>query len=493
MSPELEDFKQALRQHAEKKTNSLALWGDELRLDYATLYAEVVYRQQRLREEKVSVVALALENGPQALLWDLAALFEGITCLTLPPFFSPAQRNHCLELSHAELIIAETDLAPELTAAGYTKAGEFWHRRFSGSSRMPPGTAKLTFTSGTTGTPKGVCLSADSLLKVARELEIASHPTDPRHHLALLPLAILLENLGCYAALYAGATLSLPSQKKLGIQGASGVDVPRLLGCLAERKPESLILVPQLLLLLVNATELKAFAPSTLRFAAVGGARVSAELLLRGQRVGLPVFEGYGLSECASVVCLNRPGANRLGSVGKPLPHVQVRLAEDGEVLIGGSPMLGYLGEASEPMGWWHSGDLGEFDAEGYLYLNGRKKHQFVTSFGRNVNPEWVEAELTQRSHIAQAFVYGEAMPHNHALLWPHKPDCTDEELAAAVAQANEALPDYARIHRWTRLSQPFTPDNGLLTANGRPRRDAILECYRDQLLLSAHPEASVS
>jgi len=493
MSPELEGFKQILRHHAEEKPDALALWGDEQRLDYATLYAEVVSRQQRLSEERVSVVALALENGPNALLWDLAALFEGLTCLTLPPFFSPAQRHHCLEQSQAELVIADTDQATELTTAGYTQVGEFWRRSFSGTTHMPQGTAKLTFTSGTTGTPKGVCLSADSLLRVARELDLASRATESRHHLALLPLAILLENLGCYAALYAGATLSLPSQKKLGIQGASGVDIPRLLGTLAERHPESLILVPQLLLLLVNAAELGAFNASTLRFAAVGGAKVSVELLLRAQRIGLPVFEGYGLSECASVVCLNHPGANRLGSVGKPLPHVKVRLAEDGEVLIGGAPMLGYLGEAPEATGWWHSGDLGEFDAEGYLYLNGRKKHQFVTSFGRNVNPEWVEAELTQRSHIAQAFVYGEAMPRNHALLWPHKPDSTDEEITAAVAQANENLPDYAQVHQWTRLEQPFTPANGLLTANGRPRREAILERYRHQLISSVYPEVSAS
>jgi len=188
------------------------------------------------------------------------------------------------------------------------------------------------------------------------------------------------------------------------------------------------------------------------------------------------------LSECSSVVCLNRPGARRPGSVGRPLPHVEIRLADDGEVLVKGSTLLGYLGQAPFSDEWWPTGDLGEFDPEGFLYLNGRKKHQFVTSFGRNVNPEWVEAELTQRRHIAQAFVYGEAMPTNHALLWPHRPDCTNEELAAAVAQANEALPDYAQVHHWTRLDQPFTAANGLLTANGRPRRDAIVERYRAQL-----------
>ncbi|MGA5480930.1 AMP-binding protein [Pseudomonas siliginis] len=491
MSLELQRFQETLRDHARRNDNASALWGDTLRIDYATLYAEVLYRQERLRDEQVQVIALALDNGVDAMLWDLAVLFEGLTCVTLPPFFSAAQRAHCLEQSQAERVIAEPQLQAELLAAGYELRGEFWCRSFNGPSRMPAGTAKLTFTSGTTGTPKGVCLSADSFLRVARELDQASAATGPEHHLALLPLAILLENLGCYAALYAGAVLSLPSQTTLGIQGASGIDVARLLGYLGKRAPESLILVPQLLQVLVSAAEQKAFDPQTLLFAAVGGARVSADLLHRAQRVGLAVYEGYGLSECASVVCLNRPGARRPGSVGRPLPHLEVRLAEDGEVLIKGSVLLGYLGEPAYTDQWWPSGDLGEFDPEGFLYLKGRKKHQFVTSYGRNVNPEWVESELTQRRHIAQAFVYGEAMPHNHALLWPHRPDCTDVELAAAVAEANEALPDYAQVHQWTRLAHPFTAANGLLTANGRPRRDAIIAQYHTQLTESATSEES--
>jgi long-subunit acyl-CoA synthetase (AMP-forming) len=272
--------------------------------------------------------------------------------------------------------------------------------------------------------------------------------------------------------------MSLPTPRALGIQGATGVDLPRVLSCLKIRRPQSVILVPQLLLLLVWACEVGAFDPKELSFVAVGGAKVSLELLLRAEAVGIAVFEGYGLSECASVVALNRPGANHPGSVGRPLPHVRVRLADDGEVLIAGTPMLGYLGETKLVPAWWPSGDLGEFDANGYLYLKGRKKHQFVTSFGRNVNPEWVEAELTQRGCIAQAIVYGEAMAHNHALLWPLRPETTDIQIAEAVAQANQALPDYARVHGWTRLEHPFSAANGMITANGRLRRDAILAHY---------------
>lgn len=491
MSPETRRFHAVLRGYAERNDGAIALWGDTLKMDYTSLFAEVEYRRERLRDEGVKVVALALDNGVEAMLWDLAVLFEGLTCLTLPPFFSPAQRAHCLQQSHAERVLAEPHLEAELLASGYRQSGEFWCRTFEGRPSMPSATAKLTFTSGTTGAPKGVCLSADSLLRVARELYQASHVTDPRHHLALLPIAILLENLGCYAALYAGATLSLPSQKSLGIQGASAVDAAQLLGCLAARQPHSLILVPQLLLMLVIAAEQKAFSPLGLRFAAVGGARVSKALLQRAHHLGMPVYEGYGLSECASVVCLNRPEANRPGSVGRPLPHVEIRLAEDGEVLIKGSTLLGYLGQPGQPEQWWPSGDLGAFDEDGFLYLKGRKKHQFVTSYGRNVNPDWVEAELTQGGVIAQAFVHGEALPQNHALLWPHRADCSDAQLAAAVAEANSSLPDYAQVHRWTRLAEPFTAANGLLTANGRPRRDAIVARYQTQLAPALNEETS--
>ncbi|MDG1583230.1 AMP-binding protein [Pseudomonas sp. GOM6] len=479
MQPEVSFLRNTLLAHAESQPQRLALWGDTERLDYQRLFEEVQRREALLRAEQVEVVALALDNGPEAVLWDLAALFAGVACLILPPFFSASQRTHCLQQSGATLALVEPRMADELLACGFQQEGLFWRAPVSIKRLpLPEGTAKITYTSGTTGSPKGVCLSAESMLKVARELERASRETAPQQYLAVLPLAVLLENLGIYAALLAGATLSLPSQQELGISGASGVDWPRLFGQMAMRGAQSLILVPQLLLGLVIAVERGLMPVGGFRFIAVGGARVSADLLARAAKVGLPVYEGYGLSECASVVCLNRPGAVRPGTVGKPLPHVRVRLAEDGEVLVAGSHLLGYLGEAAFQDEWWPTGDIGEFDADGYLQLRGRKKHQFVTSFGRNVNPEWVESELTQRGVIAQAFVHGESLAENVALLWPLDPNCTDAQLQTTVQQANAVLPDYARVGRWVRLEQPFTPASGLLTANGRLRRDAILARY---------------
>ncbi|WP_268800986.1 AMP-binding protein [Pseudomonas huanghezhanensis] len=489
MSPELQRFREHLAEMASEYPHTCALQGDDLRLDYAELDAELRLRQQMLKEACARVVALALDNGPDALIWDLAILFEGLACVTLPAFFSAAQREHCLDQSQADLVIADPDDGFKWEAAGYQRDAGFWVRRNPSTPSMPARTAKLTFTSGTTGAPKGVCLSADSVLTVAKQLYQASREQSPVAYLSLLPLAILLENIGCYAALYAGATLSLPSQRTLGMQGASGVDLSRLLGCLARLDPDSMILVPQLLLMLVTACEMAVFDPRRLRFVAVGGAKVSETLLTRAEAVGIPVYEGYGMSECASVVALNRPQAHRPGSVGKPLEHVQIRLAEDGEVLVCGAPMLGYLGDTHAVPQWWPTGDIGEFDTQGYLYLKGRKKHQFVTSFGRNVNPEWVEAELTQRGCIGQAFVHGEALAHNHALLWPLRPDTTDQQLADTVAQTNQALPDYARVHSWTRLPQPFTAANGMATANGRPRREAILNQFKQHFTEQQHAE----
>lgn len=200
----------------------------------------------------------------------------------------------------------------------------------------------------------------------------------------------------------------------------------------------------------------------------------------------MPVYEGYGLSECASVVAVNTPHANRPGSVGKPLPHARLSFAKDGEISVSGAVFAGYLGQAERPDkdGCWPTGDTGYLDADGYLYLTGRKKNMFITSFGRNVAPEWVERELTIQPPIAQAAVFGEARPWNAAVVVPRTLPGADMNIAVAqaIASANKLLPDYARVAKWVIASEPFTPHNGLLTANGRLRRSEIQSRYKAQL-----------
>jgi len=220
--------------------------------------------------------------------------------------------------------------------------------------------------------------------------------------------------------------------------------------------------------------------PASLRFVAVGGASVSALLLERAAAAGLPVYEGYGLSECASVVALNRPGAHKPGTAGRVLPHARVRVDVTGEILVRGATLLGYVGDARgvPRLAEVSTGDLGEFDSEGFLQVRGRAKNLLITSLGRNVSPEWVERELLLDPAVGQAVVFGEARPFLTALLVPSPAlrAATAQALDAAVQAANARLPDYARVRRWSFASSPFSPADGTLTANGRPRRAAIAE-----------------
>ena len=125
-----------------------------------------------------------------------------------------------------------------------------------------------------------------------------------------------------------------------------------------------------------------------------------------------------------------------------------------------------------------YTGDLGRLDADGFLHIDGRRKQQLITSFGRNVAPEWPEAELLAGRAIAQAVVFGESRPALCAVLVPRFAEATDAMLASDVEGANRRLPDYARIAAWIRADTPFHAGNGLATDNGRPRREAVLARY---------------
>ncbi len=476
----------ALERQARERPDALALIAQDRRLDYLGLQRAVRETAERLRRRRVSVLALALPNGLPWVVLDLAALEAGIALVPIPPFFTPAQAAHCLRQSAADALLTlpgaphPGGLAPQAQPFELSGAELAWLDLPGGASPIPEGIAKVTFTSGTTGAPKGVMLEAAAMQRVAAELAQAAALGPGERHCCISPLAILLENVGgVYAPLLQGLTVVLPDAAAAGLRGAAGLDPQRLAETLTDTRAASAILSPAMLHGLLHA----GLQPGALRFLAVGGAKLSPKLLEQAQAQGLPVFEGYGLSECASVVTLNRPGANRPGSVGRPLPQCQVRIDASGEVLVRGRLFRGYLGAPAPQLedGWWRTGDLGRFDADGFLYLDGRRKNLIVTAFSRNLSPEWVEQELLLEPAIAQAALFGDGRPWNLALVTP-APGAAPAQVEAALARVNAELPDYARVGGWLATEQPFGPRNGLLTATGRLRRQAIFERYREAI-----------
>lgn len=445
------------------------------------------------RRQPRAPVAILADNSPEWIAADLAAQALGVTLVPLPAFFTPHQWAHAIAASGAQAVFcAQASHAAALGFAHRVPCDStlgLYERDANAQEAIPvrpqqglDGIQKITFTSGTTSEPKGVCLTSAQQWDVAHALHASLGSLQIRRHLCLLPLAVLLENIaGVYTALLAGATTICPPLAETGLAGAAKFDPLLCLDAIRRHQAESIILLPQMLQALVAAAAPEDERIRSLKFVAVGGAKTPAALIRAARDKGFPVFEGYGLSECGSVVSLNLPGADRPGSAGKPLPNRLVRIAEDGEVEVGGKGIAHYLGDPPRTDEWLATGDLGHLDANGFLHINGRKKNILITAFGRNVSPEWPESALIGTGVIAQAVVFGDARPCLVAAIVPMSAHAGTDALAAAVDKANEQLPDYAQIRRWVAV-EAFTPENGLSTANGRPRRDAIWQRYREQI-----------
>lgn len=430
----------------------------------AGLLSEVQTLAARLAEG-AAPVGVALDNGPDWVVADLALIMAGRPSVPIPPFFTPDQTTHALADAGAGLLITPARTGGiQLAPTGLPPRP------------LHPGTAKITYTSGSTGSPKGVCLSLGQMEAVALALVEVLGREKAGVHLPVLPLAVLLENVaGLYPVLLAGGRYHALGLKEIGFGDPFQPDLGRLLGAIVGSGATSLILVPELLRGLIAAKAATGLATPALDLVAVGGARVSPALLAAAAAVGLPVVEGYGLSECASVVAMNRPGGARAGTVGEPLPHLEVSLADDGEILVGPNPFLGYVGGPTAPS-VLATGDLGAFDEAGRLSVIGRKSNTLITAFGRNVAPEWIESELLSEPEVRQVMVFGEAQAGLGALIVPMSGQSPDA-VAGAVSRVNARLPDYAHVVRW-RETPPFDPGAGQVTANGRPRRAVLLEAY---------------
>jgi len=247
------------------------------------------------------------------------------------------------------------------------------------------------------------------------------------------------------------------------------------------------------------------------RGAISGGAPLGARLGHFFRGCGIPIYEGYGLTETTAGATVNRPDAMKVGSVGRPIPGCTVRIADDGEILLkGGHIFGGYYNnvkatdEAIED-GWFRTGDIGELDAEGYLTITGRKKELIVTAGGKNVAPAVLEDRLRANPLVSQCLVVGDQKPFIGALVtideeafpaWRSehgKPDTAtvadlvdDPDLRAsiqtAVDEANKAVSKAEAIKSFRILSADWTVENGRLTPSLKVKRNVVLQDYADEV-----------
>ena len=492
----------AIFQHALVQPEKIALRDAQRQLTYAQLQREIDALANWLCAQGISRLALWGENSIEWVIADLACWQAEIPLVPLPRFFSPAQLAHVLDSAGIEQLLCcgEISAVCAISEDSITPNAGIRLQRLARTLNapaiaLPEGTRKITYTSGTTAQPKGVCLSTEAMSSVSaalvQRIYQAESTGELRRHLCFMPLSTLLENIaGIYVPLSLGKEVVVLAGAELGLSGSSQLQLPTLLQALHQYQPNSLILLPQILHALVLAGESVHSMPASLRFVAVGGAPTPLSLLKRAKALGLPVFEGYGLSECASVVALNAPGQQCVGSVGKVLDHVRLRI-QNGEIWVRGNSYLGYLGQPPETQdSWLDTGDLGHLDSEGFLHITGRAKNLIITSFGRNLAPEWLESELMLCPGIAQAMVLGDGQAFCSAIIVP-RPGVSAERVREQIAVVNTGLPDYARIAKFIVRAHAFSPADQSLTDNGRLRRANIYSQHAQAIAQLYQPQAA--
>jgi long-chain acyl-CoA synthetase len=249
---------------------------------------------------------------------------------------------------------------------------------------------------------------------------------------------------------------------------------------------------------------------SRLRFCISGGAPLDKTINEFMWIIGIPTFEGYGLTETSPAITLNNIDEVRFGSVGKVLEKTEVRLAEDGELLVRGPQVMqGYYRneEATEQTildGWLSTGDIARIDDEGFVYIIDRKKEIIVTAGGKNIAPQPIENELKLDKYISQAFVFGDRQPYLAALVTPNMERLIElahqesinyfdiEDLAAnervralfegRIGAVNARLPSYETIKKFVVLPRDFSVEGGELTPTLKLKRKVICEKYKDQI-----------
>jgi long-chain acyl-CoA synthetase len=412
-------------------------------------------------------------------------------------------------------------------------------------SVSPDDLATIIYTSGTTGTPKGVMLTHDNMASNLN-CSLAEFPVQPGDvSISFLPLSHVTARHVDFALLYRGVTLAhlavvtqLP-QVLLEVKPTFFVAVPRVYEkihfqteqkaqgfpnstfynwalsvgrehqaeVLAGQKPTSRSwrLAERLLY-----SKVRAGLGGRLEIFISGGAPLGRELAEWYAAIGIRIHEGYGLTETSPVIAVNTPQAHKIGTVGKPLPNLEVRIAEDGEVLVRGpSVFKQYWNKAKETQGafvdgWFKTGDIGNLDADRFLSITDRKKDLIKTSGGKFIAPQPIENSLKHNVLVAEAVVLGEKHKFPAVLIAPNFPLLEEwarsHELAFASRQELVAHPEvravyegivddlnrnmarYEKLKRVLLVADEFSAENGTLTASMKLRRRVVEERYRQQI-----------
>jgi long-subunit acyl-CoA synthetase (AMP-forming) len=443
----LRDILTALGHLAETRPGATAITDLTQTLTYADLAGRVSWLAARFANLP-NTVGILCANSIAWVECDLALALAGKTMVPLPTFFSPGQLAHIAK----DAGIAHVLCAPETLAAA--KALNVPCTVIDDGTEIAAypmdlsaadHAKRIIYTSGTTGAPKGVRIGSRQIAASARGLVHASGANATDRYLSILPFSLLLEQIAAICVpLLAGAPVTLtPVAAGAAMQG----NPKPLIEAFATVRPTASVLVPGLLGAWVQglrATNMQ--APDTLRFIAVGGAPVPASLAEAAWALGIPVHEGYGLSECCSVVSVNRPGHRVAGSAGQIVDGLSVTF-EDGEIVVHGATVMdGYLGASGVTDGVWRTGDLGERTPEGALRILGRKDRLIVTPQGRNINPEWIETLAQDAPGVIGARL---SLEDGQTLVL----DITttpgiDQDLQRAVRAALVSAPDYAQPAR---------------------------------------------
>jgi long-subunit acyl-CoA synthetase (AMP-forming) len=482
----------SMKRHASEAGGLIAVSDQHGQLSRGELLAGVTALAADLRGQP-QTIGIYAPNGIAWVIAQLACALAGKIAVPLPTFFSAAQLGHVVRDASIDLI-----LASEQTAALALQLGVPTNvidmidiHREAGLPDVIDGFGQIIYTSGSTGQPKGVRHQSGQIAWSAAALESATGAAATDSYLSVLPLPLLLETI---CSIFIPARLGAYVHFDTGLAEQVGRgDATGIAKAFETHRPTTSVLVPQLLKHWVaELHKASRTAPSSLRFVAVGGAPVPRQVADAAWNLGIPVHEGYGLSECCSVVTVNRPKERRPGTVGRALSGLSVSI-DVGEIVVDGpSIMDGYLGQepARRP---WRTGDLGAIDRDGFVTVHGRKDSLLVTSFGRNISPEWIETMLLADPRIAFCTVAGHGEPHLTALLIPSRQGAawfaraTSADILQLLSDHCSEAPEYAVPRAYVVVSFEEALKNQLLS-NGRPIRKNVGQFVLERAAASLAP-----